>query len=86
MILKCLLAWKAKNGKFPDNIIIYRDGVSEGQYTQVLEQEYRGEDWTVNDSTGEREPGEKNRSICAAFARIYGQEHNWPNVSIIVSL
>lgn len=31
--------WKKKNGKAPKNIIVYRDGVSEGQFQQVLEKE-----------------------------------------------
>lgn len=31
--------WKKTNGAFPKNIIIYRDGVSEGQFQQVLERE-----------------------------------------------
>ncbi|KAI9780847.1 MAG: hypothetical protein M1839_006474 [Geoglossum umbratile] len=31
--------WRAKNNRFPDNLLVYRDGVSEGQYNLVLEQE-----------------------------------------------
>ncbi|XP_044716282.1 piwi domain-containing protein [Hirsutella rhossiliensis] len=32
--------WQRHNqGHFPDNIVIFRDGVSEGQFSQVLEQE-----------------------------------------------
>lgn len=32
--------WQRHNqGRFPDNIVIFRDGVSEGQFSQVLEQE-----------------------------------------------
>lgn len=31
--------WKKKNGAAPKNIIVYRDGVSEGQFQQVLEKE-----------------------------------------------
>ncbi|KAH6605657.1 hypothetical protein Trco_004810 [Trichoderma cornu-damae] len=32
--------WSKHNGgRYPENIIIYRDGVSEGQFTQVLDQE-----------------------------------------------
>ena len=39
-MLKARLAvWKAKNGVYPENIIVYRDGVSEGQYHTVLETE-----------------------------------------------
>lgn len=35
-----LVLWKRHNkNQLPDNIIIFRDGVSEGQYAQVLEQE-----------------------------------------------
>jgi len=31
--------WRRRNGRFPENIIVYRDGVSEGQYSLVLENE-----------------------------------------------
>lgn len=31
--------WKAKHGIYPENVLVYRDGVSEGQYDLVLEKE-----------------------------------------------
>ncbi|EXJ58677.1 hypothetical protein A1O7_06105 [Cladophialophora yegresii CBS 114405] len=31
--------WKKRNGTYPENILIYRDGVSEGQYNLVLDEE-----------------------------------------------
>lgn len=31
-----LARWRKGNAKYPENIIIYRDGVSEGQFSQVL--------------------------------------------------
>ena len=34
-----LQLWQKKNGNYPENILVYRDGVSEGQYNLVLEQE-----------------------------------------------
>ncbi|ETI22358.1 hypothetical protein G647_06432 [Cladophialophora carrionii CBS 160.54] len=34
-----LRMWKKHNGTYPENILIYRDGVSEGQYNLVLDQE-----------------------------------------------
>ncbi|MCJ1286740.1 hypothetical protein MMC26_006086 [Xylographa opegraphella] len=34
-----LKLWQVKNQKYPDNIIVYRDGVSEGQYNMVLQEE-----------------------------------------------
>jgi hypothetical protein len=34
-----LVLWRKHNGQLPENIIIYRDGVSEGQYQTVLDQE-----------------------------------------------
>jgi len=34
-----LQVWQKKNGTLPENILVYRDGVSEGQYDIVLEQE-----------------------------------------------
>jgi len=39
MILSLLKLFEKRNGKLPENILIYRDGVSEGQYQQVLELE-----------------------------------------------
>lgn len=39
MLASRLDRWKSKNGAFPENILIYRDGFSEGQYQQVLDQE-----------------------------------------------
>lgn len=39
MMQERLNLWIKKNGRGPDRILIYRDGVSEGQYTQVLEHE-----------------------------------------------
>ena len=32
-----LRLWHSKQGVYPENILIYRDGVSEGQYNQVLD-------------------------------------------------
>ncbi|KAF2493554.1 Piwi-domain-containing protein [Lophium mytilinum] len=40
MITERLKLWSAKNKGLPDKVIVYRDGVSEGQYAIVLEQEY----------------------------------------------
>jgi hypothetical protein len=39
MIVNRLKLWQKNNGSLPDNILVYRDGVSESQYDQVLEQE-----------------------------------------------
>jgi hypothetical protein len=39
MFLGRLVLWQKKNGSLPQHIIIYRDGVSEGQYQLLLEQE-----------------------------------------------
>jgi eukaryotic translation initiation factor 2C len=36
-----LEVWLGKNKVLPRNILIYRDGVSEGQYTEVIEDEYK---------------------------------------------
>lgn len=36
---KRLRLWETRNGALPENILVYRDGVSEGQYNLVLEQE-----------------------------------------------
>jgi hypothetical protein len=34
-----LMLWAKRNGSYPENILIYRDGVSEGQYSLVVDQE-----------------------------------------------
>ncbi|KAF7907500.1 uncharacterized protein EAF01_005086 [Botrytis porri] len=39
MFIRQLDIWQKKNKMLPDNILIYRDGVSEGQYNILLEQE-----------------------------------------------
>lgn len=39
MILSRLRLWTARNKLPPENLLIYRDGVSEGQYDQLLDQE-----------------------------------------------
>ncbi|KAF2651296.1 Piwi-domain-containing protein [Lophiostoma macrostomum CBS 122681] len=41
MILERLRLWQKRNGgRLPTKVIVYRDGVSEGQYRLVLEKEY----------------------------------------------
>jgi hypothetical protein len=37
MVLSLLKLWQKHNKQLPDNILIYRDGVSEGQFQQVLD-------------------------------------------------
>jgi eukaryotic translation initiation factor 2C len=39
MLLSRLKLWKEKNSTCPENILVYRDGVSEGQYQKVLSEE-----------------------------------------------
>jgi eukaryotic translation initiation factor 2C len=39
MFLSRLRIWEKHNRELPDNVILYRDGVSEGQYQQILDQE-----------------------------------------------
>lgn len=39
MLTSRLQLWKSKNKEYPENILVYRDGVSEGQYAMVLEKE-----------------------------------------------
>jgi len=39
MFLSRLTLWEKRNKSLPDNIIIYRDGVSEGQYQLLLDEE-----------------------------------------------
>jgi hypothetical protein len=40
MIIERLRLWQARNKGLPDKVIVYRDGVSEGQYAIVLNTEY----------------------------------------------
>lgn len=39
MLQTRLSLWRIKNKQYPENILVYRDGVSEGQYSLVLEKE-----------------------------------------------
>ncbi|KAI0773186.1 Piwi-domain-containing protein [Trametes elegans] len=39
MTIERLQLYKKKNGRFPDRILVYRDGVSEGQYHLVIREE-----------------------------------------------
>lgn len=39
MLKSRLLVWRQRNKVLPENILVYRDGVSEGQYDIVLDQE-----------------------------------------------
>ena len=40
MLYSRLLLWKKHHNAYPENILVYRDGVSESQYKQVLEDEF----------------------------------------------
>lgn len=42
MVYERLTYWKRCNGSLPSRILVYRDGVSEGQYRQVLTYELSG--------------------------------------------
>ena len=39
MLKAHLVRWEKKHGSFPEKVLIYRDGVSEGQYQMVLDEE-----------------------------------------------
>ena len=39
MFQDLLKLWRSRNNNYPENIIVYRDGVSEGQYSAVIAQE-----------------------------------------------
>lgn len=39
MLLSRLALWRKKHNVYPENILVYRDGVSESQYQQVLDEE-----------------------------------------------
>ncbi|KAF2800170.1 Piwi-domain-containing protein [Melanomma pulvis-pyrius CBS 109.77] len=40
MVMERLRLWQKRNKGLPNKVIVYRDGVSEGQYRVVMEQEY----------------------------------------------
>ncbi|KAJ5172957.1 hypothetical protein N7492_005550 [Penicillium capsulatum] len=40
MLANCLRRWEKRNRQLPENIIVYRDGVSEGQFEMVAQYEY----------------------------------------------
>ena len=42
MVKERLIYWQKCNGSLPSKILVYRDGVSEGQYPQVLKYELPG--------------------------------------------
>ena len=39
LLVSRLKLWQVKNQKYPENILVYRDGVSEGQYNMVVNEE-----------------------------------------------
>src|SRR5437016_2731667 len=39
MVIDLLKTFRAKNGRLPERILFYRDGVSEGQFRKVMEVE-----------------------------------------------
>src|SRR3954454_18054102 len=39
MVIDLLKAFRTKNGKLPQRILFYRDGVSEGQFRKVMNEE-----------------------------------------------
>ena len=39
MLMSRLALWRKKHNVYPENILVYRDGVSESQYQQVLDEE-----------------------------------------------
>ena len=39
MLKECLARWRKMHSNLPENLLIYRDGVSEGQYKTVIEEE-----------------------------------------------
>ena len=54
MMIERLNLWRTKNNKLPSKIIIYRDGVSEGQYQLVLDEELPGIQEAFQQSYGKK--------------------------------
>ncbi|KAH8807748.1 RNA interference and silencing protein [Xylogone sp. PMI_703] len=74
MIKTRIAAWKKNNGNAaPENILVYRDGVSEGQYGLVLENELPGIRKACN---GEYTPAQVKRGLPKISIIIVGKRHN----------
>ena len=59
MLESRLTLWRKRNKVYPENILVYRDGVSESQYQQVLDEELarmRGSCAALYDDVGEPRP------------------------------
>lgn len=68
MLKSCLLRWRAANNQqLPDNILVYRDGVSEGQFEMVAKEEY--DDMRIATSALYRKPPPITIIVC-------GKRHN----------
>lgn len=56
MLRAHLLYWEKKNGSLPGKLLIYRDGVSEGQYQMVLDEELPNLRRACQSVYGEQQP------------------------------
>ncbi|KAH9389953.1 Protein argonaute-2 [Tyrophagus putrescentiae] len=66
MLVDMLVAYEKKNNVLPDKIIFYRDGVSEGQFRTVFDEEVR----VIKDVLAKYRPGYKARlSFCVVLKR-----------------
>ena len=70
MVLERLRLWRNKHGSLPTKIVIYRDGVSEGQFRLVLEQELPFFEAAYEEAYGARERWPKTAII------IVGKRHH----------
>ncbi|KAK5709226.1 hypothetical protein LTS12_028108, partial [Elasticomyces elasticus] len=72
MLKTCLQRWKGTSKEYPENIIVYRDGVSEGQYDTVLDQELP----LLKKACREYPPNMKKASLPRISIVIVGKRHH----------
>lgn len=64
-----LTRWRAANGRLPRNILVYRDGVSEGQFGKVLEVELPEMEKAFTELYGKQQDW-PNLSITVSLSRL----------------
>lgn len=86
-----LKLWHAKNNEYPENIIIYRDGVSEGQYDMVVAEELPQLRKACRELCGEKPPrisivivGKRHHTrFYVTKADDASKSHNPPNGTVV---
>ncbi|CAL8127829.1 unnamed protein product [Orchesella dallaii] len=89
MFEKCLAAYKDKNNCYPDRIMMYRNGVGEGQLNDVFTQELQGFQARIN-AAYENQPNKPkltyivvNKRISTRFFEVAGRNLNNPKPGFV---